>query len=275
MLPRFFGDTGRQLFGIYHPASAHPTQGIAATARRTGVVLCYPGPQEYRQAHWAYRRLATQLAANGMHVLRFDYGGTGDSAGEVADGSVSRWVEDVHAAVRELQDAAGIRRTVLVGLRLGAAVALRACAKGPPVSDLVLWDPVVRGADYLAGLDAEQDAGLRYRRYPEADRVDADELLGFVMTPSMRAELVALDLLVTASGAPGRTLVIGATARPEYAALGAVLTTCGGTCEVRHVADATLADGGHMANDTLMVRSIPSAISEFLTPLAVPALRCA
>ncbi len=272
MLPRFFGDTGRQLFGVYHPAAA----SIGAAARRVGIVLCYPGPQEYRQTHWAYRRMAAELSARGAHVLRFDYGATGDSAGESSEGNLARWVEDVGTAARELQDVAGVRRVALVGLRLGAALAARACARGLAVSDLVLWDPVVRGADYLAGLEAEQRAGLRARHYPEDDRVGPDELLGFPMTSAMRAELGALDLAAEGCGAPGRALVIGATARPEYAALGgAVGAAIGGACEVRHLADATLADGGHMANDTCMARHIPAAVCEFVTRPAAPALRCA
>ncbi|GJG89204.1 hypothetical protein tb265_43850 [Gemmatimonadetes bacterium T265] len=256
MLPRFFGDAGRQLFGVYHPASATP-------ARRDGVVLCYPGPQEYRQAHWAYRRLAALLAARGMHVLRFDYGGTGDSAGEAAEGSVTRWVEDVGTAVQELQDVAGVRRVALVGMRLGAVVAVRACAAGLAVSDLVLWDPVVRGAEYLAGLDAEQAAGLGDRAYPEDDRRGVDELLGYVMTPAMRAETGALDLTAEGCGAPGRVLLVAADSGPEYAELGGVWAARGVACEVRHVADATLARGGHWASDTLVARHIPGAIDAF------------
>ena len=272
MLPRFFGDTGRQLYGVYHPASAASGANVARSTRRSGVVLCYPGPQEYRQAHWAYRRLAALLAAGGVHVLRFDYTGTGDSAGESTDGTLAQWIEDVHAAARELQDVAGVRRTALVGLRLGATVAARACAAGLAVSDLVLWDPVVRGADYLAGLDAEQASGLDARTYPEDDRRASDELLGFVMTRGMRAELAAADLTTEGCGAPGRALVVAADEGPEYSALGAVMAGRGVRCEVRHVADATLARGGHWASDTLMARHIPVAISEFITQPAGPAL---
>ncbi len=73
-LPLFFGDPARQLFGVYHPAA----EGNAA---ERAVVLCAPSPQEYMPTHWAYRRLAALLAKAGVHVLRFDYFGMGDSAG--------------------------------------------------------------------------------------------------------------------------------------------------------------------------------------------------
>ena len=41
------------------------------------------------------------LAERGQHVLRFDYRGTGDSFGELAEVSVHDWVEDIALAVRE------------------------------------------------------------------------------------------------------------------------------------------------------------------------------
>ncbi len=258
MIPRFFGDARRQLYGVYHAPSPH-----GAAARR-GVVLCYPGPQEYRQAHWAYRRLAAALADRGVPVLRFDYYGTGDSAGDSHEGSLAQWADDVRTAVQELHDVAGVRRAALVGMRLGAAVAARACAAGLPAAELVLWDPVVRGADYLAVLDAEQASGLRDRPYPEDAHRAPDELLGLAMPPAMRDALDTLDLAAEGCGRPRRALVVAADAGAEYAALGDALRAQGVDCEARHVPDVTLARGGHSTTDTLLARQIPAAIADFL-----------
>ncbi len=257
VIPCFFGDAHRQLFGVYHPAADAP-------ARRAGVVLCYPGPQEYRQAHWAFRRLAGLLADRGLHVLRFDYFGTGDSAGEASEGRLGQWVADVRTAVRELQDMAGVRRVSLVGLRLGGAIAARAAADGVPAADLVLWDPVVRGVDYLSGLDTEHAAGMRDRTYPEDERTDADEVLGASLTAAARADLAAVDLIAEGCGRPGRVLVVAADGGAEYAELDASLRARGVASELRRVPDATLARGGHWSNDTLMARHVPAAIADFL-----------
>ena len=257
VIPSFFGDAHRQLFGVYHPASDAP-------ARRAGVVLCYPGPQEYRQAHWAYRRLAALLAERGLHVLRFDYHATGDSAGASSEGRLAQWVADVDTAVRELQDIAGVRRTSLVGMRLGGAIAARAVAGGVPAADLVLWDPVVFGSEYLAGLDTEHAMGLRNRTYPEDDRGDADEVLGFVLAPKMRADIAAIDLTTEGCGQPGRVLVVAADECAEYTALDGALRSRGVASELRHVPDATLARGGHVSNDTLVARQIPAVVADFV-----------
>src|ERR1051325_66360 len=50
-----------------------------------GVVLCAPLGYEQVHAHRSFRVLADQLAAAGVTALRFDYHGTGDSAGRDED----------------------------------------------------------------------------------------------------------------------------------------------------------------------------------------------
>lgn len=160
----FFGD----LFGIYDP----PPNADAGA----GVVLCPPIGQEYMRTHWAFVQLAQQLGRAGFHVLRFDYYGVGDSAGEA--GTVARWREDVRAAVAELKRRSGLKRISVVGLRVGALLAATTDVR---VQDLVLWDPVVSGAAYRKELEALQDALVQDRdRFasPRA-RNAADGLLGF------------------------------------------------------------------------------------------------
>ena len=252
MIPRFFGTAGEALYGVYHP----PT---APAARAAGVILCYPGPQEYRQAHWAYRRLATALAAGGLHVLRFDYYATGDSAGASEQGTLARWVADVGDAARELRDLAGVRRVALVGMRLGAAVAARARAAGLPVGDLVLWDPVVSGARYLDHLERVQARTLRARTWPQADRVGPHELLGYPLAPAERAAVAGVDLAREPLGAPARALVVAAAAHADADALHARLTGDGVAATALRVADPSLA-GDTWHADTLLPHAGAAAI---------------
>ncbi len=180
MTPGYFGSSGRRLFGIYHPPAA-------TGAREIGVVLCYPGVQEYHDAHWTFRKLATQLTRGGAHVFRFDYQGTGDSAGESGEGSLSAWREDIEAAVQELKDVSGVESVALVGLRLGAALALQACAGGLDANELVLWEPVVRGEAWVKELEALEESRRKFSRHPIAR--DPNSLLGHPFSERWRREL--------------------------------------------------------------------------------------
>lgn len=191
MKPLFFGDAEEPLFGIYTPS-----RGVVG---RKGVVLCPPIGQEGLVSHRSLRILAEKLADAGLDVLRFDYYGTGDSAGDNHAGSVSRWLEDVRLAVDTLRELSGVRRVALVGLRLGGLLA--ACAEARSISELILWDPVTRGADYLQELENAADT-----------RRDDWEVLGFPFSAHLRDELRNLQLTATKRLARDVRFVVGGSA---------------------------------------------------------------
>ena len=92
--------------------------------------------------------LARKLEGAGYAAMRFDYAGTGDSSGEIADFGVDAWVEDIEAAAEVLRQESGVTRIVLVGLRLGATLAALCAQRGRlRAAHVVLWDPVVDGAE--------------------------------------------------------------------------------------------------------------------------------
>jgi pimeloyl-ACP methyl ester carboxylesterase len=66
--------------------------------------------------------LDEHCASRGQALLRFDYSGHGESGGEFADGTISRWLEESLAAIR----AATSGRQVLVGSSMGGYLALLA-----------------------------------------------------------------------------------------------------------------------------------------------------
>lgn len=249
----FFGRSDRQLLGVFHPA-----EGMGV--RDHAVVLCYPAPQEMLRVHWSFRRLAAALAREGVAVLRFDYSGTGDSAGEAEAATLSAWCEDVVTAARELADLSGAPRVSLVGFRLGAALAHAAARAGLAVRDLVLWDPVVRGAAYLAELrqlEARRVADARVRVHR---RADVEELLGFELSPTMRAQLEAVDLLAAPPAPAHRRFLFTSEPLAPYAALAQHWAAHGAPLEQRHVPEA--AGGGHAATDAA---SLASRILQELT----------
>ena len=83
------------------------------------------------RAQRAIKQLASMLAKGGLHVLRFDYFGTGDSAGGCGEGSVAQWLSDIFTAAEELSDTAGVKEISLAGLRFGGTLATMAAATAP------------------------------------------------------------------------------------------------------------------------------------------------
>ena len=147
MNPFFLGTSQRRLFGIHTPAAARAGRPRAA-------VLCQPAGDEYIYAHRSMRQLGIRLALCGFDTLRFDYFGTGDSAGEPGDTDEAGMRADVVTAIETLRDLAAADRVTLIGLRAGADVAAQVAASrimGAPdvIEALVLWDP-------LQPLDAAQ-----------------------------------------------------------------------------------------------------------------------
>ncbi len=213
MNPVLFGSTPQSLFGLYMPPKAK-------RARPSGVVLCYPMGQEYMRAHRAFRQLGQLLQKAGFHVLRFDYYGTGDSAGDTEAGGLAQWTADIATAIEELRDTAEVPRVSLVGLRLGALLAARAAARRDDVECVVLWDPVVAGAAYLDELFESKVGARAGVRADLADRTATIGVMGFPVTPPLRRDLEAANLLDLAAPAGSKRLVIVSQERPEYAAAG-------------------------------------------------------
>jgi alpha/beta superfamily hydrolase len=144
MSPFTFGPPERRLFGIFHPARVPSA---------TALLLCNPFGQEAIRVHRLFRVLAERLARTGVDVLRFDYFGTGDSAGDDAEGELEGWSLDVLAADSELRQRSSAGAVTWIGARLGAMTAAKATREATrPPNHLVLWEPVVDGAAYLRTL---------------------------------------------------------------------------------------------------------------------------
>jgi hypothetical protein len=128
--------------------------------------------------------LGAARAARGVPVLRFDYAGTWDSLGETTEADCARWQADIAAAHAELRARTGVGRVIGLGVRFGATLLVAAqVTQALSLARLVLWDPVLDGAEHYAELAALHRRYVRAmqhlrlgrapRRYP-----DVEELLG-------------------------------------------------------------------------------------------------
>ncbi len=195
--PVWFGDADRPLFGWLHA----PERAFGAA------VLCLPVGDEGFPAYRAYRLLAEQLESAGVAVLRFDYTGTGDSAGSLEDvRDVDTWIADTCRAVDFVREA-GARAVALVGMRIGALLARRA-STCRDVRLLALWDPCESGRGFLR----EQRLLGVTGKTPTAESATGEpagvEIQGAMLSGPLAASLAALGLRDDAAPPLDRLLVL-------------------------------------------------------------------
>ncbi len=108
------GDRGELLAWVHRPADGRS---------RATVVICPPLAREYDCSRASLRLLAEELVEEGFAAVRFDYYGTCDSDGLESDEAlVDSWLSSIKSVVAFVR-AAGEKRVVLVGLRMGATLA--------------------------------------------------------------------------------------------------------------------------------------------------------
>src|SRR5215469_17302570 len=160
--PFYFGTPRKELFGCLHLPDHD-------CCRDSGVVICQPFGHEYINSHRALRQLALRLVDAGFPVLRFDYYGCGDSVGSISDGGVAEWVFNISQAISEVHKRIQVSSICLIGLRLGASLAVLNAQMHHCASHLVLWDPVIAGERYLDRLVVLQKEILRFRTKPRRE----------------------------------------------------------------------------------------------------------
>jgi len=202
----FYVETAtHRLFACYHEAQAWPP-------RETGFVFCQPQGQEYLRSHRAFERLAGMLAQQGFPVLRFDYSGSGDSTGDDEEGTLVAWRDEIARMCDELAMRSGVATVGLIGMRLGATLALEVASTGAfDPAALVLWEPVIHGMNYLEGQEQRfHETSLRYAiSVTETPRTDGSRAVnGFVLGSDMVSQLNALDLERQAVQTWSPTLII-------------------------------------------------------------------
>lgn len=231
ILPIRFGTAQRELIGIYHS----PT---SALDRREFCVLCNPFGVEAVQSHRLFRTIAERLARSGLHVLRFDYFGTGDSAGDGTEGELEGWTQDVLAAYEELARRSGASRGVLFGLGLGATLAMLAATQlRRSTVRLVLWELVADGASYLATLAEAHIANrnmaldglsdLNPGSYAPIVTEAQNEALGYPLSPVLKAQLRRISLDSFCEMAAEHVAIISASPTTESGQLGQQLQVAG------------------------------------------------
>ena len=205
MTQRYFGDPDAPLFGVHHAP-----RGLAKSPTRA-VLICPPIGQEFVRSHMALRLLAKQIARQGAHVFRFDYPGIGDSAGELEDvHSLATWHQAIKQAVEHLKKASGADSIMLVGLRIGATLAHQVSMESSSINSLLLWEPVLRGDEYLDSLRQmhHEMLDLWVCKMKTENSEFKEEILGAVYSRSLLDELQQLRVDLSQTIQPHAVFVL-------------------------------------------------------------------
>lgn len=198
--PLWLGVAQRQLYAALHrPAVLEPVRGV---------LLVPPLLHEQPRSRRFIAEVASAFAAQGVAALRFDYFGSGDSAGRSDELLLSTMQEDLHVAAGALRAQAGVSSVAVMAWRASALVVWDWLRHGGTASELILWEPIVDGDEWLADLvraDAiERCSPSRYtaQRHRIVDASD-DHLMGYAATQAMRDAMAGVSItLATTPAAP-------------------------------------------------------------------------
>lgn len=217
--PRFLqvDDTplGRR-FVIHHPPAEGVTRGL--------VVHVHAFAEEMNKSRRMVAMQSRALAAACFAVLQIDLLGCGDSAGDFSDATWARWLDDVVAAVKWLQE----QHTPgegeeppplwLWGLRAGTLLAAEAAARlarDGKGCHLLFWQPAPAGKLLLlqflrlkaaAELLAGQAKAVMARLRAQIAAGQAVEIAGYALAPALCQGLEQAQLRPPAGMPAGRML---------------------------------------------------------------------
>ncbi|HJS21855.1 MAG TPA: hydrolase 2, exosortase A system-associated [Steroidobacteraceae bacterium] len=181
------------------------------------VVVVPPFAEEMNRSRRMWSLLAAPLAAAGVGMLIPDLHGTGESDGDFADARWNSWNEDLDLACRFAREQ-GVRRVALLGVRLGALLALDylrrlASPASAGIARLILWQPVLDGRQHVNQfLRLKLAAGMRQAAAKETTaslreriaRGERLEVAGYELAPELLAAIDALQAQALAPAAVER-----------------------------------------------------------------------
>lgn len=213
----FFENQREQLFGMIH----FPPSGGSADDQRTklGIVFCHAFADEGFRTHRELVVYARRLAKEGFVVLRFDYRGCGDSAGDFEDYTLESRISDIKRATDVLKQKSEVRSIGLLGIRFGGTLAAAVAAQDERINYLILWAPIVDGVRYFQILQQSQMAHelgnfgrVISNRKAIAERLangGTFDLMANIISPQVYRELLSFNPWNTPNRYPEHVLIVG------------------------------------------------------------------
>jgi alpha-beta hydrolase superfamily lysophospholipase len=161
----------RKICGVFHfPARENPSY----------VITCH-GLFSSKQSE-KFTAIADRFTRAGLAVVRFDFGGCGESSGSISDTTVSRRLQELEAVARFAADHPKLgRKFGLMGSSLGGFVALF-FASANPVNALSIWATPYDLKEICSNIPEEELAILKKEFFTDAEKYNLSAILDKIST---------------------------------------------------------------------------------------------
>lgn len=165
-------------------------------------VLAPSFAEEMNRCRYMCTMLACRLAQLGCGFLSVDLYGTGDSAGDFSEADWTTWRDDIDAACDHARQI-GYGRISLLGIRLGALLAMELAQRPAVFHRVVLWQPVISGKTALtqfmririaASLERDEEAGSIAEFERQLDSGQHVQVAGYDVSPELYKAIRAAQL---------------------------------------------------------------------------------
>lgn len=135
--PAFIEGGKGPLFAMHH-------EPVKRNQQNECIIVLPAFAEEMNRCRYMQTMLAQALTEQGIGLLAVDPYGTGDSGGEFSDADWEGWINDsITAANYSTQ--LGYQHISLLGIRLGALLAMAVMPSISNLKQLLLWQPVTNG----------------------------------------------------------------------------------------------------------------------------------
>jgi pimeloyl-ACP methyl ester carboxylesterase len=133
-----------ELAATLHYPTGEPKAAVSGCERWPLIVICHGFIGSRIGTDRLFVEAAREFSSKGFLVLRFDYGGCGESTGDYGAGGIDQMIEQTQRVLDYAlsMDCVDLGRVILLGHSLGGATALLTAAKDHRVKMLVLWSAV-------------------------------------------------------------------------------------------------------------------------------------
>lgn len=141
----FYFGPEESLYGVIHRSKEQI---------KKAVLVCSPMPYEDERLDFVLNRLARKLLTHNIACMQFHYFGTRNSKGDGIIDDISLWHQNIKSASDELQIRCDVNRVTCLGVRFGANL-LWDIAPFIACENLIVWDPILDGNQYLLSLERQ------------------------------------------------------------------------------------------------------------------------